>query len=87
MWKEFDTTALMGGCMLPISLRFGWIGGGEGRGIEPKNKQRTIYVERVRHYSIDGCMHVVPTSLRFGEGGGVVMRMGTQQYNTIPSIH
>ena len=51
--------------------------GGGGGGIEPKNKQRTIYVERVRHYSIDGWMHVVPISLRFG--GGVVMRMGTQQ--------
>ena len=69
MWKEFDTIALMDGCMLPISPRFGWRGGGcgwGGAGIEPKNKQRTIYVERVRHYSINGCMHVVPISLRFG---------------------
>ena len=64
--------------MLPISLRGGE---GGGLGIEPKNKQRTIYVERVRHYSINGWMHVVPISLRFGGvgGGGVVMRMGTQQ--------
>ena len=41
-----------------------------GGGIEPKNKQRTIYVERVRHYSINGWMHVVPISLRFVGGGG-----------------
>ena len=52
--------------------------GGGGGGIEPKNKHRTIYVERVRHYSINGCKHVVPISLRFGVGG-VVMTMGTQQ--------
>ena len=69
MWKEFDTIALMDGCMLPISLRFGWRGEGRG-GIEPKNKQRTIYVERVRHYSINGCMQFVPISLRFRVGGG-----------------
>ena len=60
------------------------LGLGGGGGIEPKNKQRTIYVERVRHYSINGCMHVVPISLRFG---GVVMRMGTHSNSTIPSIH
>ena len=55
--------------MLPISLRFGWgRGGGEG-GLKPKNKQRTLYVERVRNYSINGWMHIVPISLRF-EGGG-----------------
>ena len=78
MWKEYDTIALMDGCMLPISLRFGVCVGGGVRGIEPKKKQRTIYVERVRHYSINGWMHVVPISLRFvGGGGGVVMRMGT----------
>ena len=27
-------------------------------------------MERVKHYSINGCMHVVPISLRFGGGGG-----------------
>ena len=37
--------------------------------IEPKNKQRTIYVERVRHYSINGWVHVA----NFAEvrGGGI----------------
>ena len=50
----------------------------------PIFKHFKVYVERVKHYSINGCMHVVPISLRFRGGGGrggegVVMRMGTQQ--------
>ena len=45
-------------------------GGRGGEGNRTKKKQRTIYVERVRHYSINGWMHVVPISLRFAEGGG-----------------
>ena len=68
--------------MLPISLRFGWRGGGGG-GIEPKNKQRTIYVERVRHYSINGCMHVVPISLRFPGGWGGLYENGNTTVTTL----
>ena len=56
--------------MLPISLRLGWGGGGGARDrTKKKKKQRTIYVERVRHYSINGWMHVVPISLRLWGGG------------------
>ena len=83
MWKEFDTIALMDGCMLPISLRFGWREGGGGGGIEPKNKQRTIYVEIVRHYSINVCMHVVPISLRFRGGVGGRYENGNTTVTTL----